>query len=109
MEGSSRVTEEQLLEELADVSHATWLLQGIRDYGRTLADPREAPRGYKGTQEWAADVEKAQRMLKAVRDEGDSLKNLSPRNEEHWATEHDEERAKDIVAALKRLHIWPPS
>jgi hypothetical protein len=34
------VSRERLVEELAIVSHETWILQGVRDYGR---DPAKLP------------------------------------------------------------------
>jgi hypothetical protein len=34
------ISRERLVEELAEVSHEMWLLQGIRDYGR---DPATLP------------------------------------------------------------------
>jgi hypothetical protein len=34
------INRERLVEELAEVSHELWLLQGIRDYGR---DPAKLP------------------------------------------------------------------
>lgn len=35
------INRERLVEELAIVSHETWILQGVRDYGR---DPAKLPK-----------------------------------------------------------------
>jgi hypothetical protein len=70
------ITRDELIERIAQVSHATWLVQGV-DGGRTLADPYSSgPPGYKGTEEWQADLAEAERMLKAVLD-GGRLEDLS--------------------------------
>ena len=104
---SRELTRERLVERIAEVSHATWLLQGVRDQGRRLANPTAAGSPeYGGTEEWLADCAEAERMLKAVRDDGASLNDLSP-NPKHHVKPHDRERAEDTVSELERLGVWP--
>jgi hypothetical protein len=97
---------DDLVDRLAEVSHATWMLQSVRDYGKSLSD-LQIPRApdFDRTEQWRADVEEAERILAAVRDRGESLEALSPLQRSHHVTCHDRERAAAILAALERLGI----
>ena len=91
MTGLSR---EGVVERLADVSHAAWLLQSVRDYGKRLDDPtKPGPAHYRGTAEWKADCERAAKLLKDVV-AGRRLEDLS-KDPAHHASPHDYERGGD--------------
>lgn len=92
---------EDVVARLAEVSHATWMLQSVRDVGRTLDGlfvgdpvPPVAP----------ADVVEAERRLAAVRDGGASLRDLSD-SPAHHVMPHDVERAEQAVRALEALGL----
>lgn len=98
-------TRDEVKERLAEVSHATWMLQGIHDYGRTFADNLESSdANRKGTPEWEADVAEATRRLELVRDEGRSLDEFSE-EETQRVMPHDRERAEESVSALEAMGI----
>ena len=60
------VTREHLVERLAEVSHATWVLQAVHDYGGTFADPTDRERARIGSPEWESDVVRARELLAAA-------------------------------------------
>jgi hypothetical protein len=95
----------ELVERVAEISHATWMLQAVRDQGRALADltPPLIPEQLDLTR---PDVQEAERILAAVRDDGVSLSDLSA-NPGHHVTGHDRERARNTVEGLKRLGLLP--
>jgi hypothetical protein len=98
------VTRDQLVERIAQVSHATWLVQGVEG-GRELAYPFVAgPFEYKDTAEWASDLSRAREMLSAVL-QGARLEELSD-NPAHHVVKHDRERGENTVIELERLQIW---
>jgi hypothetical protein len=100
----TELSREGLVERLADVSHATWLLQSVRDYAKRLDDPTQpGPAHHRGTAEWKADCERAATLLKDVV-EGGRLEELS-KDTAHHATPHDHERAERTVEALETLGL----
>jgi hypothetical protein len=96
-------TRDEVIERLAEVSHATWMLQGIRDYGRAFSDNLASGDPQRiGTPELQADVADATRRLNAVRDEGRSLDEFS-QDEAQRVMPHDLERAEESVRALEAM------
>jgi hypothetical protein len=94
-------TRDDVITRLAEVSHATWMLQGIRDAGRTfegltIADPVAALD--------PSEVGEAERRLAAVRDDGRSLTEFSD-HAAHQVMRHDVERAQEAVRALEALRF----
>jgi hypothetical protein len=98
-------TRDEVKQRLAEVSHATWMLQGILDNGRTFADNfASSDQDRKGTSEWEADVVEATRRLEAVRDEGRSLDEFSEA-EAQRVMPHDRERAEESIKALEAMGV----
>ena len=92
---------DEVVTRLAEVSHATWMLQSVRDVGRTLdglfvGDPIPPVA--------RDDVVEAERRLAAVRDDGVSLSELSS-SPAHQVMPHDVERAEQAVRALEALGL----
>ena len=87
------VSREHLIERLAEISHATWIVQGVAG-GRTLENPYHAgPVGYADTDEGALTLPPQPRSSrKCLR--GKSLAELSD-NHRHSAGEHDTEPAEN--------------
>jgi hypothetical protein len=100
------ISREELVERIAEISHATWLLQAVRDNSRSLETPTYEPPDYRETDDWRADCARAEEIVRAVRDEGASLSDLS-RNKAHQVMPHDYERAENTVLELERLGVWP--
>jgi hypothetical protein len=90
---------EEVKQRLAEVSHATWMLQGIRDSERTFEELFVAePKPPKDQ----AQVDEAERRLAAVRDDGRSLDEFSEA-EAQRVMRHDLERAEESVKALETM------
>ena len=98
------ISRHELLARLADVSHATWVLQGVRDYGRSFSDP-SGPPVHANEDEGREDILAAEELLAGVL-KGGSLRDLST-NQRHWASAHDEERAEMTLRELERLRVLP--
>lgn len=103
---SEKLTREQLVERVAEISHATYLLQAVRDQNKRLdeIDPPVIPK-FEDTPDRRANLDRAERMLEAVRAEGASLAEFSDRPG-HVPTPHDRERADNTVTELERLGLW---
>jgi hypothetical protein len=95
------ITRQLLVARLADVSHATWLVQSIRDNGRTFDDPFD--RAARAGSPPPEDLARAEAILEGVLD-GRSLEELSA-NPKHHAHDHDRERALNTVTELERLGL----
>lgn len=93
----SDVSLDDLVERLAQVSHATWIFQGVRDYGKTLAEcaGRERDPGQPNSEEELAE---AKRMLDTVLAGG-----VLP--EAYPVVEHDRERADFSLQELERAKV----
>lgn len=95
----------EVAKRLAEVSHATWMLQGIRDYGRTFSDNFASGDPQRiGGPEWRADLAEATRRLEAVRDEGRTLEEFSEEEAQRVMT-HDLERAEEATRSLEAMGI----
>jgi hypothetical protein len=100
------ISPDELIDRLADVSHATWVLQAVRDNLRPYETPAETDYLHtKGSPEHAGDVEAAEALLERVMG-GEGLAQLTD-NEAHLPTNHDRERARLTVRELERLGIFP--
>jgi len=102
---TARISREELVERVAQISHATYLLQAVRDQDKRL-DEIEVPTvpDFPETPEREKDLARAQAMLEAVRDEGRSLEGASDRPA-LLPTDHDRERAENTVRELERLGL----
>jgi hypothetical protein len=88
------------------VSHATWVLQAVRDHLRTYEEPAETMYLHaKGSPEHDTDVKAAEALLERVMG-GEALADFTD-NEAHLPTSHDRERARLTVQELQRLGIFP--
>ena len=96
------VTRGALRKRLAEVSHATWIVQGVRDAERTL-DGMTVPQPKRPKA--PNDVATATQWLEAVIRDGRSLADFSD-NEAHRVAAHDLERADQIIRLLEVLGIW---
>jgi hypothetical protein len=99
------LTDDEIIQRLADVSHATWLLQSVRDSAKRFDDPgRPGPAHYKGTEAWKVDCKRAGDLLRDVI-AGKRLVDLAD-DPDHHATPHDRERAENSLDALKKLNFY---
>jgi hypothetical protein len=104
MARSMRPTRDELVDRLAQVSHATYLLQAIRDQDKRLVDITPPPKEtFEETSERMRDIETAEAWLQAVLD-GRTLNEFSGRPG-HLPTDHDRERAENSVQELIRLGL----
>lgn len=99
------ISRAELVERLAEVSHATWVVQGVRD-GRTLENPYgPADAARVDSDEGRADLAAAEHILAAVLG-GRKLEDVST-NHRHWPSDHDRERAEFTVQEMERLGLAP--
>jgi hypothetical protein len=96
---------DELVERLAQVSHASYLWQSVNDYDRRLADIRPPDeREIEDSPTRRRDLETVGRWLQAVLG-GASLESFS--NEPgHHPTDHDRERAHHAMKELERLGLF---
>ena len=99
------ISRDELVARLAEVSHATWILQGVRDYRRSFKDPTGKVVHAETASEYADDLAAAEKLLAAVM-AGGTLATLSD-NKHHVPTDHDRERAALTVRELERLGLVP--
>lgn len=104
MAGRRRLSRDELVERLAQVSHATYLLQAVVDQNRRLSAIRPPSKeAFEETSERASDIETAKAWLHCVL-EGGSLEEFSDAPG-HLPTDHDRERAENAVKELERLGV----
>jgi hypothetical protein len=98
------VTPEELEERMAQVSHATYLVQAVRDQNKRLSEITPPPeQEFEATEERMRDLAVAEEWLEAVL-AGGSLQELSDQPG-HLPTPHDRERAENAVKELTRLGL----
>jgi hypothetical protein len=98
------VTSGELEERMAQVSHATYLVQAVRDQNKRLSEITPPPeQDFDVTEERMRDLAVAEEWLEAVL-AGGSLQELSDQPG-HLPTPHDRERAENAVKELTRLGL----
>ena len=96
---------EAVVEYMAQVSHATYLLQAVRDQNKCLAAIEPPPsQTFVETPQRLEDLATTRQWLQAVVGEGRRLQEFSDKPG-HLPTCHDRERAKNAVTALERLGL----
>jgi hypothetical protein len=102
---SMDLSADELIERVAQVSHATYLLQAVRDQGTKRLQDITVPviPEIPDTPERREDLALAQEWLDAVLS-GKSLEEFSDKPGHH-PTDHDRERARNTVAELRRLDL----
>jgi hypothetical protein len=98
------VTSDELEERMAQVSHATYLVQAVRDQNKRLPEITTPPElDFEETEERLRDLAVTEEWLVAVL-AGGSLEDHSDQPG-HLPTPHDRERAKNAVKELTRLGL----